>query len=86
MTSAGCRRRSCRPPSTTRSATRDGRSPSGCGGSDVPTRWTEYAGMPHGYLTLPGVCRSAPQAVAEIVQELRAHLLDQPADGALGAA
>jgi acetyl esterase/lipase len=55
-------------------------------GSDVPTRWTEYAGMPHGYLTLPGVCRSAPQAVAEIVQELRAHLLDQPADGALGAA
>jgi acetyl esterase/lipase len=41
----------------------------------VPTRWTEYAGMPHGFTTLPGVCRSAPQAVAEIVQELRATLL-----------
>jgi acetyl esterase/lipase len=42
----------------------------------VPTRWTEYAGMPHGFTTLPGVCRSAPQAVAEIVQELRRHLVE----------
>jgi acetyl esterase/lipase len=40
----------------------------------VDTRWTEYAGMPHGFLTLPGVCRSAPQALAEIVQELRRTL------------
>jgi acetyl esterase/lipase len=44
----------------------------------VPTRWTEYAGMPHGFATLPGLCRSAPQAVAEIVQELRLHLLGEP--------
>jgi acetyl esterase/lipase len=42
----------------------------------VAARWTEYAGMPHGFTTLPGICRSAPQAVAEIVQELRAALLE----------
>jgi acetyl esterase/lipase len=48
----------------------------------VPTRWTEYAGMPHGFTTLPGLCRSAPQAVAEIVQELRSHLVDEPHGGA----
>jgi acetyl esterase/lipase len=42
----------------------------------VATRWTEYAGMPHGYVSVPGVCRSAGQAVAEIVQELRSHLLE----------
>lgn len=36
----------------------------------VPTRWTEYAGMPHGFVSLPGVCRSAPQAVAEIAQAI----------------
>jgi acetyl esterase/lipase len=46
----------------------------------VPTRWTEYAGMPHGFTTLPGLCRSAPQAVAEIVQELRLELLGEPND------
>jgi acetyl esterase/lipase len=38
----------------------------------VPTRWTEYAGMPHGFVSLPGVCRSAPQAVAEVVQSVDA--------------
>jgi acetyl esterase/lipase len=38
----------------------------------VPTRWTEYAGMPHGFVSLPGVCRSAPQAVAEIAQAIGA--------------
>jgi acetyl esterase/lipase len=38
----------------------------------VPTRWTEYAGMPHGFVSLPGVCRSAPQAVAEVVQAIDA--------------
>jgi acetyl esterase/lipase len=47
----------------------------------VTTRWTEYAGMPHGFTTLPGVCRSAPQAVAEIVQELRHHLVEQAGTG-----
>jgi acetyl esterase/lipase len=36
----------------------------------VPTRWTEYVGVPHGFVSLPGICRSAPQAVAEIVQAI----------------
>ena len=40
----------------------------------VEVRWTEYAGMPHGFVSLPGVCRAAPQAVAETVQFLRTHL------------
>jgi acetyl esterase len=43
-------------------------------GAGVPTRWTEYAGMPHGYVSLPGICRAAPQAVAEVVQQLRTNL------------
>jgi acetyl esterase/lipase len=42
----------------------------------VSARLTEYAGMPHGFTTLPGMCRSAPQAVAEIVQELRTSLVE----------
>ena len=37
----------------------------------VPTRFTEYVGMVHGFVTLPGLSRSAPQAVAEIVQALQ---------------
>lgn len=40
----------------------------------VPVRFTEYAGMPHGFLSLPGLCRFAPQALAEIAAELRARL------------
>ncbi|WP_052664247.1 alpha/beta hydrolase [Nitriliruptor alkaliphilus] len=36
----------------------------------VPTRWTEYAGVPHGFVSLPGICRSAHQAVAEIAQAI----------------
>ncbi len=44
------------------------------GAAGVPTRWTEYADMPHGYASLPGLCRAAPQAVAEIAQFLRRHL------------
>jgi acetyl esterase/lipase len=35
----------------------------------VPVRFTEYVGMPHGYLNFPGVCRSARQAMAEICAE-----------------
>ena len=31
----------------------------------VPVRLTEYVGMPHGYLNFPGLCRIAPQALAE---------------------
>ena len=40
----------------------------------VPVRLTEYVGMVHGFLTFPGGARSAPQAVAEVAQELRRTL------------
>jgi acetyl esterase len=40
----------------------------------VPVRFTEYVGMPHGYLNFPGVCRAAPQALAEICAEQKAAL------------
>ena len=40
----------------------------------VPVRLTEYVGMPHGYLNFPGVCRAAPQALAEICAEQIAAL------------
>lgn len=40
----------------------------------VPVRLTEYVGMVHGFLIFPGAARSAPQAVAEIAQELRRTL------------
>ena len=32
----------------------------------VPVRFTEYVGMPHGFLAFPRLCRSAPQALAEL--------------------
>lgn len=44
----------------------------------VPVRFTEYVGMPHGYLNFPGICRSAAQALAEICAE-QAAALEQPA-------
>ncbi len=37
-------------------------------------RHTEYVGAPHGYVSIPGAVRGAPQALAEIVTELRTHL------------
>jgi acetyl esterase len=40
----------------------------------VPVRLTEYVGMPHGYLNFPGLCRLAPQALAEITTEQQAAL------------
>lgn len=40
----------------------------------VPVRFTEYVGMPHGYLNFPGICRAAPQALAEICAEHTARL------------
>ena len=40
----------------------------------VPVRFTEYVGMPHGYLNFPGVCRGASQAMAEICTEQAATL------------
>lgn len=36
----------------------------------VPVRVTTYVGMPHGYLAFPRLCRSAPQALAELCTEL----------------
>jgi acetyl esterase len=40
----------------------------------VPVRFTEYVGMPHGFLNFPGLCRSAPQALAEMISEQKAAL------------
>ncbi|HEY6787349.1 MAG TPA: alpha/beta hydrolase, partial [Trebonia sp.] len=40
----------------------------------VPVRFTEYLGMPHGFLNFPGLCRSAPQALAELIAEQKAAL------------
>jgi acetyl esterase len=45
----------------------------------VPARLTEYVGMPHGFLNFPGLCRLAPQALAEITAEQRAALVQRPA-------
>jgi acetyl esterase/lipase len=41
----------------------------------VEVRHTTYVGVPHGFLSVPGVCPPAAQAVAEITGELRRHLL-----------
>jgi acetyl esterase len=35
--------------------------------------------MPHGYLNFPGLCRLAPQALAEITAEQRAALVQPSA-------
>lgn len=43
----------------------------------VPTRVTDYVRMTHGFLSFPGVARSAPQAFAEITRELRRALFPQ---------
>jgi acetyl esterase/lipase len=40
----------------------------------VPVRFTEYVGMPHGYLNFPGICRGARQAMAEVCTEQTAAL------------
>jgi acetyl esterase/lipase len=40
----------------------------------VPVRTTQYVGMPHGYLSFPRLCRSAPQALAELCAELTSAL------------
>lgn len=41
----------------------------------VPVRTTTYVGMPHGYLSFPKLCRSAPQALHELCAELSAALV-----------
>jgi len=45
----------------------------------VPVRFTEYVGMPHGYLNFPGICRSARQALGEICAEQAAALAEPAA-------
>lgn len=40
----------------------------------VPVRHTNYVRMPHGFLSIPRLCAAAPQALAEISQEIRAAL------------
>ena len=41
----------------------------------VPVRFTEYVGMPHGFVNFPGLCRgAAAQALAEICAEQSAAL------------
>jgi len=40
----------------------------------VAVRLTGYDGMPHGYLSMPWFCRSAPRALAEVVAEQRTVL------------
>jgi acetyl esterase len=45
----------------------------------VPVRTTTYVGMPHGYLSFPKLCRSAPQALAELCGELSGALVREAA-------
>jgi acetyl esterase len=40
----------------------------------VPVRFTEYVGVPHGFVNFPRLCRSAAQALAEICAEQSAAL------------
>jgi acetyl esterase/lipase len=40
----------------------------------VPVRFTEYVGMPHGFMNFPNICRAAPQALSELCAEQRAVL------------
>jgi acetyl esterase/lipase len=45
----------------------------------VPVRFTEYVGVPHGFVNHPGLCRAAVQALAEICAEQTAALAVCPA-------
>ena len=40
----------------------------------VPVRFTEYVGMPHGFVNFPGLARAAHQALAEVCAEQSAAL------------
>lgn len=40
----------------------------------VRVRYTNYLGMPHGFLSMPRICRAAPQAIAEIAQSIMSDL------------
>ena len=45
----------------------------------VPVRFVEYARMPHGFVSFPGLSRAAPQAAAEAARFLRGDVPDLPA-------
>ena len=47
----------------------------------VPVRFTEYVGVPHGFVNFPGLSRTAHQAMAEVCAEQAAALV-QPAASA----
>jgi acetyl esterase len=40
----------------------------------IPVRHTNYLGMPHGFLSMPRICKAAPQAIAEIAQAVSSNL------------
>lgn len=40
----------------------------------VPVQYTQYAGMPHGFLGFPRFCRAAPDALAELCKEQKSAL------------
>ncbi|GAB7044771.1 MULTISPECIES: alpha/beta hydrolase [Catenuloplanes] len=42
----------------------------------VPVRTVAYAGMPHGFLAFPRLCRGAPRALADLTAALRSALTD----------
>lgn len=48
----------------------------------VPVRFTEYVGVPHGFVNFPGLARAAHQAMAEVCAEQAAALV-QPAASAV---
>jgi acetyl esterase/lipase len=41
----------------------------------VPVRFTQYVGMPHGFVNFPGLSRAAHQAMAEVCAEQSAALV-----------
>ncbi|WP_338747687.1 alpha/beta hydrolase [Janibacter alittae] len=43
----------------------------------VPVRVTNYVGQPHGFASVPGIARSGAQHRAELVCELRRHLVQE---------
>lgn len=44
--------------------------------SGVQVKVTNYVGLPHGFVSFPGVARSGAQHRAELVSELRRHLFE----------
>jgi acetyl esterase/lipase len=44
------------------------------GRAGVRVRYTNYLGMPHGFLSMPRICSAAPQAIAEIVQAISSNV------------